>query len=117
MIRLHPYQYVYFNSLVGGLKGAFRQYETDYWGLGFKEGTLWFNDHINNPQKNYKIYLAEPLPLAAYYFRPNMQAVTDINRADYIFAFTRSNVDLFLRGKTVHTVERDGIPLIFIKEL
>ncbi len=37
MIRLHPYQNVYFNALVGGLKNAKGSYEMDYWGLSFAE--------------------------------------------------------------------------------
>lgn len=52
MIKLHPYQYVYYNLFAGGLKGAYRQYETDYLGAGYKEATLWFNNHINDPTKN-----------------------------------------------------------------
>lgn len=34
MIQLHPYQHLYFNSaIVGGLKQAQANFETDYWGL------------------------------------------------------------------------------------
>jgi len=32
LVRLHPYQYLYYNALVGGLKGAADRYEMDYWG-------------------------------------------------------------------------------------
>lgn len=32
MIRNHPNEYVYFNPLVGGLRGAYGRFETDYWG-------------------------------------------------------------------------------------
>lgn len=31
MARLHPYEYVYYNHLVGGVKGAERFFELDYW--------------------------------------------------------------------------------------
>ena len=31
LVRLHPYEYLFYNSLVGGLPGAARRYETDYW--------------------------------------------------------------------------------------
>lgn len=37
MIRSHPHQYVYFNSLVGGTRGAKGLYELDYWGLSFRQ--------------------------------------------------------------------------------
>jgi hypothetical protein len=37
MVRLHPYQYVYFNPLAGGVRGAKDNYMLDYWGLSFKQ--------------------------------------------------------------------------------
>ena len=39
MVQLHPYQYAYFNSLAGGVRGADRGYMLDYWGLAFKQAT------------------------------------------------------------------------------
>lgn len=33
--------YVYFNPIGGGLKGAFGNYETDYWGVGVKQALDW----------------------------------------------------------------------------
>ena len=36
-IRLHPYQYTYFNHIAGGVAGADDRYMLDYWGLSFKE--------------------------------------------------------------------------------
>jgi Tfp pilus assembly protein PilF len=31
MVKNHPYQYVYYNEIVGGVNGAYGNYETDYW--------------------------------------------------------------------------------------
>ena len=31
LVRLHPYEYLFYNSLVGGLEGASRRYVMDYW--------------------------------------------------------------------------------------
>src|SRR5690606_18793078 len=39
MVQLHPYQYAYFNTLAGGVRGADREYMLDYWGLAFKQAT------------------------------------------------------------------------------
>ena len=43
----HPYQYIYFNSLVGGSRGAekvFKQGEvTDYWAVSYRDGIRWLN--------------------------------------------------------------------------
>jgi hypothetical protein len=38
MIRNHPHQNVYFNSLVGGIRGAEGRFELDYWGLSCRRG-------------------------------------------------------------------------------
>jgi hypothetical protein len=38
MLRYHPHQNVYFNSLVGGVKGASGKFELDYWGLSYRKG-------------------------------------------------------------------------------
>lgn len=114
MVQLHPYQYLYYNSFVGGLKGAYGKYETDYWGKAYREAVLWFNDNINDGKKNYLIK-AEGDPLSSlYYFKDNMKLVKEASSADYIFTFTRWNLHQRYQGKTIHTVERKGVPLIFI---
>lgn len=42
-VKLHPYEYVYYNQLVGGVYGAFGKYEMDYWTTSYKEDV----DYIN----------------------------------------------------------------------
>jgi hypothetical protein len=37
MARLHPYEYVYFNHLAGGVRGARPHFMLDYWGMAFKQ--------------------------------------------------------------------------------
>jgi len=116
MKTLHPYQYVYYNSLVGGLKGADRKYETDYWGATYKEAVLWFNKNINNPNKIYYIATqGDPLS-SVYYFKKNMIFTNDYNKVNYIISFTRWNSDQQYTGKTIYKVEREGVPLVYIKE-
>jgi hypothetical protein len=36
-INLHPYEYTYYNSFIGGTGGAFRRFELDYWRTSFSE--------------------------------------------------------------------------------
>jgi hypothetical protein len=40
-VRLHPNQGVYFNSLVGGPRGAFGRYDMDYWGNCMLQAVEW----------------------------------------------------------------------------
>ena len=47
MIRNHPHEYAYFNSLVGGLRGANGYYDTDYWGNSLRLCSEWLGGHIH----------------------------------------------------------------------
>jgi hypothetical protein len=37
-IRNHPHQYVYFNEIIGGMKGAEGRFDLDYWGVSYRKG-------------------------------------------------------------------------------
>ena len=41
MIRLHPYQYIYFNPLGSARENLGETYEMDYWGIGRREALEW----------------------------------------------------------------------------
>ncbi len=43
LVKLHPYQYVYYNQLAGGVQGAFRNYELDYWATSYREAAEYLN--------------------------------------------------------------------------
>jgi hypothetical protein len=46
MIRLHPYQYTYFNHAAGTVRAADQRYTLDYWGLAFKQASENLRAHI-----------------------------------------------------------------------
>jgi len=74
MIRNHPYYYLYYNQLVGGLNGAYGNYETDYYYHAIREGSEWLAKHLekNNPTDSIKIATNFSV---AWYFRdqPNIE--------------------------------------------
>jgi len=51
----HPYQYIYFNSLAGGLHGARTRFNipeaTDYWAVSYQDGINWLNNNAENGAK------------------------------------------------------------------
>lgn len=117
MITLHPYEYAYFNSLVGGLKGADGRYETDYWALGNKEAMDWFNENINDPSQKYTI-MAEGDPFSvSYYFKKNTRLTYSISEADYYITFTRWNKHVNVPGHVVYIVSRKNTPLVFVYKI
>ena len=46
MIKNHPYYYLYYNQLVGGLKGAYSNYETDYYYVSQSAASEWLIDYL-----------------------------------------------------------------------
>jgi tetratricopeptide (TPR) repeat protein len=46
MIRNHPYYYLYYNQLVGGLRGAYANYETDYYYVSQTEASEWLVNYF-----------------------------------------------------------------------
>lgn len=94
MIRLHPYEYVYYNSLVGGTGGAFREFEMDYWGISFKDATEYLNT-VAPQGANVRIF--GPINLVQPYAKPDLHLIEDISTTgnfDYAIIPTRSNRDL-----------------------
>jgi len=47
MIAAHPYYYLYYNQLTGGLKGAYGKYETDYYYHTMRSGAEWLKNYLN----------------------------------------------------------------------
>jgi hypothetical protein len=117
-VRLHPYEYVYYNALVGGTGGAYRQYEMDYWGISFKEIT----DYLNRtaaPGANVLVF--GPEQIVAQYARPDLHVFIPADQPkavyDYVAFLTRANLDerRCKGAELVQTVERRGAVLSMLK--
>ena len=113
IVSLHPYQYIFFNSLVGGLQGAHKKYDTEYWGASYSEAINWFKENIAT-DKN-KLYGIHIFGIKRYkvYNASNIKNVPP-EIADYIFRFTRRMQEEPKKEDIVHIVERNGVPLVFI---
>ena len=116
-VTLYPYQYIYYNQLVGGVHGAYRNYDLDYWNLAYKEAQQYINPIAD---QNANIYIDKSFNLAQTFARRdlNFNAFGDTNWAqyDYIIVSTSRNLDKKFAGfPTVYEVVRDGVPLAFVK--
>jgi hypothetical protein len=119
IIRLHPYQYIYYNSFVGGTGGAFRKFEMDYWFTSYREAALWLN---KNASPNAKIGGEGPTYLLYTYLRPDLRPKNTGDpdgQYDYFTATSRYNQDLALYpdAKIIHSIRCDGAILTAIKQL
>ena len=119
IIQLHPYQYIYYNSLVGGTGGAFRKFELDYWSTSYREAARWLN---KNAPLNASIEGDEAANLLLMYLRHDLASgeKDDPNeQSDYFVATSRYNHDLTLHpdANIVYTIERAGAVLAVVKQL
>jgi len=122
MAQLHPDQYVYYNMLTGGVKGAQGAYELDYWGNSLVEATKDLAEYIamENGDKpithTYKVAVCGHSLSAAYYFPEYMQFTKKIDEADFIVAFTQANCHRYFEGRQIISVERFGVALSVVKD-
>ena len=124
MMQLHPYEYVYFNRLfAGGESSAAQRFETDYWGSSYREGAEWVIKNYR-PDSGQAIRVANcEVPfLISYYLEKTEElrrrfVVVPVNaNPDIYLAITRWQCDKLIEGKLLHTVQRKGIPLLYIIE-
>ena len=116
IVRLHPYQYIYYNELVGGVPEAYRQYELDYWATSYRAAMEGLN-RLAPPGSTVEV--VGPWLAAATFARPDL-AVSKFGTTpagapapDYLIVFTRSNADQYLNvpGTTVLQIVTDGAVL------
>jgi hypothetical protein len=119
-IKLYPYQYIYYNQLIGGVHGAFRVYEMDYWDLAFKEAQSYINQTAGISAN---IFAGDSKPSAQTFARPDLifnaygGRKKSLDKYDYIIIGTAGNADQkFSDFQTVFVVERDGVPFVYVKK-
>jgi hypothetical protein len=119
-INLYPYQYVYYNQLVGGLRSVYRVFELDYWQVAFREAQLYVN---KNADRNANIFAGGAKQTAQTFARSDLvfNAFGGKNRNrsdyDYIIVSTAQNEDeQYAALPTVFAVKRDGVPLVLVKK-
>ncbi len=120
VLRLHPYEYIYYNTFIGGEKGAFRRFELDYWGTSYREAAGWLNE-IAPPEAN--VWVDGPAHLLDMYLREdlNLYSTYEVERAghyEYVVATTRYDLDLtsYPDAEVAYRVERGGGLLAVIKQ-
>jgi len=75
MIRNHPYYYLYYNQLVGGLNGAYGNYETDYYYHTIRGGAEWLEKYLATGKQNDTVKIATNFSVN-WYFRNHPEIQT-----------------------------------------
>jgi hypothetical protein len=88
-IRLHPYQYTYFNHLAGTVRGADNLYMLDYWGLALKEASEQLRVQLEERQevppanRKWKVAVCGPQRAAQIELGPEFSIGWDSQSADF----------------------------------
>jgi hypothetical protein len=122
IVLLHPYEYTYYNSFIGGTAGAFRHYETDYWLTCYKEAVQIF-DQMETP--SVRLYVHREAEVAQPYAAPNVLVLDErgakaqMASGDFILVSSRTNEDrqTFRDAPTILTVGRGGATFCVIKSI
>jgi Dolichyl-phosphate-mannose-protein mannosyltransferase len=127
LIRLHPYEYLFYNSLVGGLEGASRRYDLDYWFASMPEAIGQLEAYLRRnapadaswPTEVYSVAVCGErpsfdktvtLPQLRWDFMPQWQ------QSQFFIAPTQLNCDRDLDGEVIGTVERLGVVIAYVRD-
>ncbi len=118
-IKLFPYQYVYYNSFIGGDGGAFRNYEVDYWETSYREAAEFLNQ--NAPPRS-KIVVWSTNPITKKFFSRKDLSIKLKNNtceADYAVIPSRYDEDLTIYpdDPVIYQVEKDHAVFMVVKQL
>lgn len=122
LVALHPYQYLYYNSLVGGLQGASGRYATDYWvnimpeAVEDLEGYVEDLDRVGAGKSSYLVAVCGERISFEDEANPRLKWVDDWQKADFFIAPTHMNCDRALDGKVIATIARMGVTIGVVKD-
>ena len=125
LYRLHPDEYLFFNPLVGGLAGASRRYDTDYWVNIMPEAIDDLEHFLDRtegpsgktpPRHRYLVAVCgEKLPFEKQ-ADIRLELTRDPHKAEFFIAPTNNNCDRALDGKVVANIERLGVVIGVVKD-
>lgn len=127
-VRLHPYQYVYYNLFAGDLAHAEHEWEGDYWSSSMKEAAQMLDAIITSESTNstkindgfnhapYRVAVCAESVQADVYLDERFQITSDWMSADFFISSTNMNCDKVMKGRIIGTVDRLGVTLAVIKD-
>lgn len=122
IIKLHPYQYTYYNFYIGGTNRAFRNYETDYWLTCYKDAVEALNEITDAPVRLFikrEAYLARPFANENIQIFQLQGALDEIRTGDYVLSNSRTNDDVttYPRAPIVVEISRVGAKFCTIRQI
>jgi len=128
MIKNHPYEYLYYNQITGGLKGAYGNYETDYYYVSQAEAAKWLIGYLDKKGIDSAIvggnhtvewFFRKHKGIRTCYFRNEERSIYDW---DYAIIANRYIHPSMLKGEkwppsnAIHVIFADDIPVCAVLE-
>ncbi len=130
ILRNHPFEYMYYNEIIGGNRGAFGKYEWDYSLNSIKQGSEWLQKYIRKHHpKGTKLVIASNGGELAKYFEGFDDSISTIytryyERSTqnwdyavfpnmYIHPHQLKN-NIYPKADSLHFIKIDGKPVTFI---
>lgn len=116
-VRLHPYEYVYYNSLIQDPTGRF---ELDYWATSYREAAEWLNGTMPG---NTVILASGPAQIAQIYIRDDLRVLSETDTSDripeYVIVVARDNweKEVYPDSPIIHEIKRGSLIFTVIKKI
>ena len=120
IVSLHPYEYIYYNSIVGGVNGAQGRFETDYWLTSYRQAAEYLNQTAppgsviwaDGPGNLFSIFASENFDVYSW-SRDQVPA-----NVDFVVVTTRSDAykTVYPEAEIIYTISRGGADLAVIKK-
>ncbi|GAB4069167.1 glycosyltransferase family 39 protein [Ancylobacter sonchi] len=118
-VALHPYEYVGYNQLVGGLAGADGRFEGDYWSATIREAATELREGVeaHPPAKPYKVAICAEDGQVQPFLGPDLELTESWDDADFLLTARNVGCDNLVPGLTYRTISRLGVPLAMVVDL
>ena len=123
LIHLHPYQYLYYNSFIGGVSGAAGKYELDYWNLAYKEAMGYVNEEVPEGSRILvwkNNLLGEAYAEKEFIFKAHT-SVPESEYPEYDYAILpivwHADISAFEDYPVVYRVQVDSVDLVIVVKL
>ncbi|WP_108808392.1 tetratricopeptide repeat protein [Aquimarina spinulae] len=127
MIQYHPMQALYFSPIIGGVGGAYGNYEIDYYGVAIKPALDWLEKNVgdkDNPPRIRMYYGSQTKVTYHLDKSPNLEYVlTRRDSPDWDYSIVMLAEGKYKKDiksanwspeNTVHEIKVDGAPICFI---
>jgi hypothetical protein len=109
---LHPYEYIYYNTLVTAVPGKVQKFENDYWCTSYREAMSF----VNNDAPSGSIVVAYgPVEAADAFAREDLIVIGDHETPDYYLG-CRRGIDGQPDMQIVKEIKRRGVLLGVVKK-